>query len=420
MVLVLPSLFRVQAVSPGVMRLRDVSDGLQVELAGAEYRQGIDLDEAAWRRHEQVRETHPLQRDTEFAGALGERRMYDDEPLTATTVGHRCDHGSKLLLAAADGAAQSLFDSDVGHHLAADLGKAAQTPLNMKKTVGVEAADITRRKPAVVGAFAGGLPSVLKVIVFVGLTCDGDSGVGRNGNAIGVAAEAEAQERHLVVAPHREGMPDDMAEVAAYNRETGREMLHCVDFDGELYIRQERGGMLIGTYERDCRPWSERVTPWEFGHELLEPDLDRIAPSLEGAFRHFPAFERAGIKQIINGPFTFAPDGNPLVGPIRGLKNYWVACGVMAGLSQGGGVGLTLANWITEGDPGFDVFAMDVARYGDFATRAYTNARVRETYARRFSIRFPNEERPAGRPLATTPPNIDSPAADSSRGNGSE
>ena len=196
---------------------------------------------------------------------------------------------------------------------------------------------------------------------------------------------------------------DDMPEVAEFNARTGKEMLHAVDFDGELYLRQERGGMLMGTYERDCRPWSPHVTPWEFGHELLEPDLDRITRELEIGFTHFPAFNDAGIKQVINGPFTFSPDGNPLVGPIRGVRGLWSACAVMAGFSQGGGVGLALANWMIEGDPGFDVFAMDVARFGDYATMSYTNEKVRENYSRRFSIRFPNEELPAGRPLRTTP-----------------
>ena len=198
-------------------------------------------------------------------------------------------------------------------------------------------------------------------------------------------------------------LTEDMPEVAEINEKTGREVLHVVDFDGELYLRQERGGMLMGTYEKACRPWSEHETPWDFGHELLEPDIDRIAPSLEVGFQHFPAFQTAGIKQIVNGPFTFAPDGNPLVGPVRKLPGFWCACGVMAGFSQGGGVGLTLANWIVDGDPGFDVFAMDVARFGDWATPAYTNAKVRENYSRRFSIRFPNEELPAARPLCTTP-----------------
>jgi dimethylglycine dehydrogenase len=196
---------------------------------------------------------------------------------------------------------------------------------------------------------------------------------------------------------------EDMPEVAAWNKATGSEIIHAVDFDGELYLRQERGGMLMGTYEKAGKPWSEKTTPWDFGHELLEPDIDRIAPSLEVGFQHFPAFQKTGIKQIINGPFTFAPDGNPLVGPIRGLRGFWSACGVMAGFSQGGGVGLALSNWMIEGDPGFDIWAMDVARYGDWASMAYTNAKVRENYSRRFSIRFPNEELPAGRPLKTSP-----------------
>ena len=198
-------------------------------------------------------------------------------------------------------------------------------------------------------------------------------------------------------------LTEDMPEVADFNEKEGIEMLHAVDFDGELYLRQERSGMLMGTYEKACRPWSEYETPWSFGHELLEPDIDRIAPSLEVGFRHFPAFENAGIRKIINGPFTFAPDGNPLVGPIEGMTNYWSACAVMAGFSQGGGVGLALSNWIVNGDPGFDVWAMDVSRFGDYANMAFTNARVRENYSRRFSIRYPNEELQAARPLLTTP-----------------
>jgi dimethylglycine dehydrogenase len=185
---------------------------------------------------------------------------------------------------------------------------------------------------------------------------------------------------------------------------TGRpEQLHAIDFEGELYIRQERGGMLMGTYERAGVPWSPVTTPWDFGQDLLPNDLERIAPSLEVGFAHFPALETAGIRKVVNGPFTFAPDGNPLIGPVRGLKNFWVACGVMAGFSQGGGVGLALAHWMVDGDPGADVWGMDVARYGDWTTLAYTNAKVRENYSRRFSIRFPNEELPAARPLRTTP-----------------
>jgi dimethylglycine dehydrogenase len=182
-----------------------------------------------------------------------------------------------------------------------------------------------------------------------------------------------------------------------------KEQLHCIDFEGEIYTRQERGGMLLGTYERAGVPWSPVTTPWDFAQSLLPNDLERIAPSLEVGFEHFPALGTVGIRKVVNGPFTFAPDGNPLVGPVRGLRNFWVACGVMAGFSQGGGVGLALSRWMVDGDPGADVWAMDVARYGDWATLAYTNAKVRENYSRRFRIRFPNEELPAARPLRTTP-----------------
>ena len=207
----------------------------------------------------------------------------------------------------------------------------------------------------------------------------------------------------ILAMEHMYLITEDMPEVKAWNDRTGTEIIHAIDFDGELYLRQERGGMLMGTYEKANKPWSEYETPWSFGHELLEPDIERIAPSLEVGFRHFPAFQKTGIRQIINGPFTFAPDGNPLVGPVRGLPGFWVACGVMAGFSQGGGVGLAIANWMIHGDPGADLWGMDVARYGDWASMRYTNVKVRENYSRRFSIRFPNEELAAGRPLRTTP-----------------
>jgi dimethylglycine dehydrogenase len=202
----------------------------------------------------------------------------------------------------------------------------------------------------------------------------------------------------ILAMEHQYLITGDMPELAGKP-----EQLHAIDFEGEIYIRQERGGMLMGTYERAGVPWSAVTTPWDFGQDLLPNDLERIAPSLEVGFEHFPALEKAGIKKVVNGPFTFAPDGNPLIGPIRGLDNFWVACGVMAGFSQGGGVGLALSRWMVDGDPGADVWGMDVARYGDWTTLAYTNAKVRENYSRRFSIRFPNEELTAARPLRTTP-----------------
>ena len=216
------------------------------------------------------------------------------------------------------------------------------------------------------------------------------------GRMVGIELPVLAMEHMYLVT-------EEIPEIVAYNKEAGKEIGHVIDFGAECYLRQEGKGIVLGAYEKACVPWSPRNTPWTFGQELLAPDIDRIAPSLEVAFRHFPRLEHVGIKRIINGPFTFAPDGNPLVGPVQGRTNFWSACGVMAGFSQGGGVGLALSNWMVDGDPGFDIWGMDVARYGDWATRSYTNAKVRENYSRRFSIRFPNEELPAGRPLQTTP-----------------
>ncbi len=216
------------------------------------------------------------------------------------------------------------------------------------------------------------------------------------GRMVGLELPLLAMEHHYI-------LTDEIPEVVEFNEKTGKELIHVIDFKGEIYTRQEQKGVLLGTYEQSCQPWSEHTTPWGFGQELLEPNLDRISPSLEVGFKHFPPVENAGIKQIINGPFTFAPDGNPLVGPVPGLTNFWSACAVMAGFSQGGGVGLALSNWMNEGDPGYDIWGMDVARFGEFATLRYTNAKVRENYSRRFRISFPNEELPAGRPHQTTP-----------------
>ena len=183
----------------------------------------------------------------------------------------------------------------------------------------------------------------------------------------------------------------------------GREHPHVMDPAGESYLRQEGQGLCIGFYEQTCRPWAVDGTSWSFGQDLLPDDFDKIEDSIAFAYKRFPDLERAGVKTVIHGPFTFAPDGNPLVGPVPGMRNYWSACGVMAGFSQGGGVGLMLAQWMVEGECERDTFAMDVARFGDWITPGYTLPKVIENYQKRFSVAYPNEELPAARPHRTTP-----------------
>jgi len=174
------------------------------------------------------------------------------------------------------------------------------------------------------------------------------------------------------------------------------------DFEGNIYFRQEAQGMLLGTYEFKSTPWQVQQTPMDFGHELLEPKLDNIQDRLEIGFKRIPALERAGIKNIINGPFTFGPDGSPLIGPVPGKKNYWVAVGVMAGFCQAGGVGKCIAEWIIDGEPSLDVWAMDVARFGNYASPDYGTIKSSENYERRFIMTFPNETLPKGRKQKTT------------------
>lgn len=198
---------------------------------------------------------------------------------------------------------------------------------------------------------------------------------------------------------HQYIVTDDLPEI--YKRDT--EHPHVMDPAGESYLRQEGRGLCIGFYEQPCRPWAVDGTPWNFGHELLPDNLDKIEDSIAFAYRRFPILERAGVKTVIHGPFTFAPDGNPLVGPVPGMRNYWSACAVMAGFSQGGGVGLMLAQWMIQGETERDTFAMDCARFGEWTTPGFTRPKVIENYQKRFSISYPNEELPAARPFRTTP-----------------
>ena len=203
----------------------------------------------------------------------------------------------------------------------------------------------------------------------------------------------------IIPMEHQYIVTNDIPELAAL----GREIPAAVDFDGAAYLRQERHGLLLGTYEQDCRHWAVNGTPLDFGVELLPPDLERIVEPLDRVMDRMPALGRAGIKRIVNGGMVFAPDGNPIIGPLPGHRTAFVAAGVMAGFSQGGGVGLAVARWMVDGEPGMDVFAMDVARFGDFANPAYVREKTRENYQRRFILPCPNEELPAARPTKTTP-----------------
>ena len=198
---------------------------------------------------------------------------------------------------------------------------------------------------------------------------------------------------------HQYFVTETIAEIAGMDRR----LPSVADRDGEYYLRQEGKGLLVGAYERDMRFWAEDGTPPDFGHELFADDLDRIEDNMMRAIERVPAVGAAGIKRVINGPMIWSPDANVLFGPVPELRNYFCCNGIIPGFSQSGGMGLLAADWITTGESRYDMFVWDMARFGDWADAAFTKARVRDQYANRFKIHFPNEERAAGRPTRTRP-----------------
>jgi len=177
-----------------------------------------------------------------------------------------------------------------------------------------------------------------------------------------------------------------------------------VDLEGFTYMRQDQKGILLGIYEIDHQHWMMDGAPWEYGFELQQEDTDRIENELILGFERYPALQEVGVKTWVNGAFTFSPDGNPLVGPVRGKPGYWCACAVMAGFLQGGGVGKSLAEWMIHGEPEADVYGMDVARYGPYAeNKQFIKETTGQFYTRRFVMTYPNEQLPAGRPLRMAP-----------------
>ena len=199
---------------------------------------------------------------------------------------------------------------------------------------------------------------------------------------------------------HHYFVTESIPEVAAMDFEVPM----TVDLEGFTYIRQDQQGVLVGIYEVDHQHWNIDGAPWDYGFDLIPEEIDRIAGELEMAWRRYPVLERVGVKRWVNGAFTFSPDGNPLVGPVPGLRNYWLACGVMAGFLQGGGVGKSLAEWMIHGEAEADVWPMDIARYGPFTSnREYIRQTTGQFYSRRFVMTYPNEQLPAGRPLRKSP-----------------
>ncbi len=212
-------------------------------------------------------------------------------------------------------------------------------------------------------------------------------------NMIGARLPITNMEHHYLVT---ENMPS--VETLDY------ELPMIRDTDSGFYLRQEAQGLLFGPWEEDCRAaWNNQSAPWDFGMELFDDDLDRMEDGIASVFHRVPGIADTGIKRIVNGAISFAPDARPMIGPLPGVPDYFVACGFLGGIAQAGGIGLAMSQWIVDGEPEMDLSFIDVARFGDWTTREFARARTYEVFPRRYEIIYPHAERETGRELRTTP-----------------
>ena len=203
------------------------------------------------------------------------------------------------------------------------------------------------------------------------------------------------EHQYIVTEPH--------PEIQKRKKEGLPEMGVLRDSDSRWYMREEAGGLILGPYE-DGAPCCYVDGPSkESEYELFQEDLERLSPHIEGAIHRVPAFGEVGVKKVYNGAICYTPDGNPIVGPAWGLKNFWINEGHSFGITAAGGAGWQLAEWIVDGEPTIDMLGVEPRRYGDYATKSYLKEKNEEAYRNVFIIHYPDEERGAARPLRTAP-----------------
>jgi dimethylglycine dehydrogenase len=173
--------------------------------------------------------------------------------------------------------------------------------------------------------------------------------------------------------------------------------------DGSWYMREERGGLILGPYEKGAPACYVDGPAEDTEYELFQEDLERLEPHIESAINRVPAFGEVGVKQVYNGAICYTPDGSPIIGPAWDLPNFWLNEGHSFGITAAGGAGWQLAEWIVDGTPTIDMMGVDPRRFGDYATKSYLVKKNEEAYANVFTTHYPDEEREAARPLRTFP-----------------
>ena len=205
---------------------------------------------------------------------------------------------------------------------------------------------------------------------------------------VGHAPPAAALERQYLVTEDVPGI-----------EEMGRELPVLRDPGTPLYLSQEQRGLLLGLYDLEPRLWATEGTPAEFDQELLPMDLDRVSHAFERQVARVPVLGQVGVKTVINGPLITTPDGNPLMGPVRGIPNFWMHCGALAGITLAGSCSRHLARWMVDGEPDMDVSTLDARRFGDWADADYAMAGTLATFAHySSSFAYPHEETPREKP----------------------
>jgi dimethylglycine dehydrogenase len=205
----------------------------------------------------------------------------------------------------------------------------------------------------------------------------------------------------MVSMSHQYILFEEVPEVKAWSEAEGRKLPLLRDVDSSYYLRQEKFGFNLGPYERGCK--AHWVTPGDpmpedFSFQLYPDDLDRLEWYLEDALARVPVLGHGGINKVINGPIPYAPDGNPLIGPMPGVPNAFEACVFTFGIAQAGGAGKVLAEWVAEGGTEWDMWSCDPRRFGHWADQDYALAKAREVYGHEYAMHFPRHAWPAGRP----------------------
>jgi dimethylglycine dehydrogenase len=211
----------------------------------------------------------------------------------------------------------------------------------------------------------------------------------------------------MMVMSHQYMLFEEIPELAAWSKEAGHKLPLLRDVDSSYYLRQEKTGMNLGPYERNCKAhWvtPDDPMPDDFSFQLFPDDLDRLEWYLNDAVERVPILGTAGLSRMINGPIPYAPDGNPLIGPMPGVPNAFEACVFTFGICQAGGAGKVLAEWVTEGETEWDMWSCDPRRYTAFAAdKDYSVAKGMEIYGHEYAMHFPKHAWPAGRDMKLSP-----------------